>query len=317
MTPHVQPGTITGKFSLISFQKTVMKKQILLDLLQSYAQQRTRPDKTVYRAISFTHAVETAEKTGLSLRMVECTALEAGIIPERYCRNQKSLSNDDQLQLLKSHVAIIGLGGLGGTVTEILARIGVGRLTLVDGDCFDESNLNRQLLSSPANIGKSKAEVAKLRVQEINPAIEVHSVPKFFTADNSETILHQVNLAIDCLDTITDRFILEDGCRKASIPLISAAIGGSSGQATVIFPEDPGLKDIYGLPGNAPARGVEKSVGTLPFAAVYMAAVECAAATAILTGSSSELRNRLFMAEVIDHTTELFSLPGLTEESVS
>lgn len=287
-----------------------MKKKILIDLLESYAQQRTRPDKTVYSAISFAQAIETAEKTGLSLRMVECAALEAGIVPERYCRNQKSLSNDDQLQLLHSHVAIIGLGGLGGTVTEILARIGVGRLTLVDGDCFDESNLNRQLLSSPANIGKSKAEAAKLRVQEINPAVEVHSVPKFLTADNSEKILHEVHLAIDCLDTITDRFILENGCRKASIPLISAAIGGSSGQATVIFPDDPGLKDIYGPPGNAPTRGVEKSAGTLPFAAVYMAAVECAAATAILTGRPSEIRNRLFMAEVGDHTTELFSLPG-------
>jgi molybdopterin/thiamine biosynthesis adenylyltransferase len=293
----------------------VMKKLLLLDLLQSYAQQRTRPDNTFYSAISFTHAVETAEKTGLSLRLVECAALKAGIIPERYCRNQKSLSNDDQLQLLNSHVAIIGLGGLGGTVTEILARIGVGRLTLVDGDCFDESNLNRQLLSTPANIGKSKAEVAKLRVQEINPAVEVYPVPKFFTSDNSETILHKVQLAIDCLDTITDRFILEEGCRQASIPLISAAIGGSSGQATVIFPEDPGLKDIYGSPGKAPTRGVEKSAGTLPFGAVYMAAVECAAATAILTGRPSELRNRLFMAEVGDHTTELFSLPGLAEES--
>jgi molybdopterin/thiamine biosynthesis adenylyltransferase len=293
-----------------------MKKQITLDLLQSYAQQRSRPDNSLYMSMSFPHACEIAEKTGLSLRTVECAALEEGIIPERYCRNQKSLSNGDQLRLLRSHVAIIGLGGLGGTVTEILARIGVGRLTLVDGDCFDESNLNRQLLSSPANIGKSKAETAKLRVQEINPAIEVHSVPEFFTAENSKTILHEVQLAIDCLDTITDRFILEERCGKASIPLVSAAIGGSSGQATVIFPGDPGLKNIYGPPEKAPKKGVEKSVGTLAFGAVYMAAVECAAATAILLGNPPEIRNRLFMAEISSHTTELFSLPGLTEESV-
>jgi molybdopterin/thiamine biosynthesis adenylyltransferase len=291
-----------------------MKKQITLDLLQSYAQQRSRPDNTSYMSISFHHACEIAEKTGLSLRTVECAALEEGIIPERYCRNQRSLSNGDQLRLLRSHVAIIGLGGLGGTVTEILARIGVGRLTLVDGDCFDESNLNRQLLSSPANIGKSKAETAKLRVQEINPAIEVHSVPEFFTAENSEKILHEVQLAIDCLDTIKDRFLLEDECRKASIPLISAAIGGTSGQATVIFPEDQGLRDIYGPPGKAPTRGIEKSVGTLSFGAVYMAAVECAEATTILLGRPPELRKKLFIAEVSYHSTELFSLPGLTEE---
>jgi molybdopterin/thiamine biosynthesis adenylyltransferase len=291
-----------------------MENKILLNLLQSFAQQRTRPDKSSYMAILLADAWEIVKKTGLSLRTVEDAALEAGIVPERYCRNQKSLSNTDQLRLLRSHVAIIGLGGLGGAVTEILARIGIGQMTLVDGDCFDESNLNRQLLSSPANIGKSKAETAKLRVQEINPAVEVHAVPEFFRPENGQAILHGTQLAIDCLDTITDRFILEENCKKATIPLISAAIGGSSGQATVIFPEDPGLKDIYGSPGKAPQKGIEAAAGTLPFAAVYMAAVECSEVTTILLGKPPELRNKLLLTEISDHTIELFSLPGLAEK---
>ncbi len=293
-----------------------MGNTTLTDLLQSYTQLRTRPDQSEYTALFFDHSCEIAKITGLPLLSVECAALEEGIVPERYCRNQKSLSNSDQLRLLRSHVAIIGLGGLGGTVTEILARIGIGRLTLVDGDCFDESNLNRQLLSSPANLGKSKAETAKLRVQEINPAVEVHHVSEYFRADNGEKILQDVQLAIDCLDTIADRFVLEEVCRKVAIPLVSAAIGGSSGQATVIFPEDPGLKDIYGPPEKAQKIGIEKSIGTLPFGAVYMAAVECAEATTLLLGKPSELRNRLYVAEIADHTTELFGLPGLTEEPV-
>ncbi len=287
-----------------------MDNPILTDLLQSYARQRSRPDNSPYRAILFGDAFAIAQKTGLTLRAIECAALDAGIVPERYSRNQKSLSNGDQLRLLRSHVAIIGLGGLGGTVTEILARIGIGRLTLVDGDCFDESNLNRQLLSSPANVGKLKTEAAELRVKEINPAVEVLAVNEFFTKKNGQDILHGTQLAIDCLDTIADRFILEEQCQKASIPLISAAIGGSSGQATVIYPGDPGLKDIYGPPGNAPRRGMEVSLGTQPFCAVYMAAVECVEAATILLGRPSELRNKLFLAELADHTTELFSLPG-------
>ncbi|MCP4340243.1 MAG: HesA/MoeB/ThiF family protein [Desulfobulbaceae bacterium] len=265
-------------------------------------------------AILLADAWEIVEKTGLSLRTVEDAALEAGIVPERYCRNQKSLSNTDQLRLLRSHVAIIGLGGLGGAVTEILARIGIGQMTLVDGDCFDESNLNRQLLSSPANIGKSKAETAKFRVSEINPAVEVHAVPEFFKPENGQAILHGAQLAIDCLDTITDRFILEENCKKSAIPLISAAIGGSSGQATVIFPQDPGLKDIYGSPGKAPQKGIEAAAGTLPFAAVYMAAIECSEVTTILLGKPPELRNKLLLTEISDHTIELFSLPGLAEK---
>ena len=293
-----------------------MANNELIDLLKAHARHRTRPDASLYQAIFFDDAWAIAEKTGLPLLEVECAALEAGIIPERYSRNQKSLTDEDQLRLLRSHVAIVGLGGLGGTVTEILARIGIGRLTLVDGDRFDESNLNRQLLSSTAALGKLKTEAAQVRVQLINPAVEVRIIPEFFRADNGSEILHGAQLAIDCLDTITDRFVLEQACRQAAIPLISAAIGGSSGRATVIFPGDPGLKALYGSPGQAPKRGIEATAGTLPYAAVYMAAVECAEATTILLGKPSELKNKLFVAEVADHCTELFSLPGTAEESV-
>lgn len=286
-----------------------MKNNLLLDLLKSHSLLRSRPDKSSYTSIFLADENKIAARTGLGLREIECAALEAGILPERYSRNQKSFSNKDQLQLLRSHVAIIGLGGLGGSVTEILARLGIGQLTLVDGDSFDESNLNRQLLSKPAELGKSKAETAKKRVQEINPAIEVQAVPEFLSDKNSLAILNNANLAIDCLDTIADRFVLEKGCRQTNIPLVSAAIGGSSGQATTVYPLDPGLKQIYGSPLKAPRRGIEAAMGTLPFAAMYMAAVECAEAATILLGNPSELRKKLFLAEMGDHTTELFNLP--------
>jgi molybdopterin-synthase adenylyltransferase len=292
-----------------------MNKKQLSDLLHASAEERFRPDRSSYRAITFAVARTIAEQTALPLRAIECAALEAGIVPDRYSRNQQTLANADQLRLLHSHAAIIGLGGLGGTVTEILARLGVGRLTLVDGDCFEESNLNRQLLCSPASLGKKKAETARRRVEDINPAVEVRMIAEFFGAENGARILQDVQLAIDCLDNITDRFLLESACRQAAIPLVSAAVGGTSGQATVIFPEDPGLKKIYGSPQSAPARGGEATMGTLPFGAVYMAAVECAEAATILLGRPAELRNRLFTAEVAEHTTELFSLSGPAAES--
>lgn len=287
-----------------------MDKKILGELLQSHAKQRFRPDNSGYDALLFSDEKKIVQQTGLSLRQVECVALEAEILPERYSRNQKSLSNEDQLRLLRSRVIVIGLGGLGGTVTEILARIGVGCLTLVDGDCFDESNLNRQLLSSTRLLGQSKALAAKKRVAEINPAVEVQAVEQFFSEENSQELLAGTSLAVDCLDTIRDRFVLEEGCRRKGIPLVSAAIGGSSGQATLVYPGDAGLKRVYGDPEKAPSRGVEASMGTLPFAAIYMAAVECAEAVTVLLGKQPELQNRLFFADVSDHTSELFTLPN-------
>lgn len=277
----------------------------LQNLLKLQSQNKERPDGSPYKSLSFSAECQIAEQTGYPLRKIEMQALEQSIIPERYCRNQTSLSNSEQKRLLNSHVAIIGLGGLGGTVTEILARIGVGRLSLVDGDSFDDSNLNRQLLSTTAQLGKPKAGVAAQRVHEINPAVETFAVATFFNKKNGKEILQDVHLVVDCLDTISDRFTLEKTCRVLSLPMVSAAIGGSSGQATVIFPEDSGLQQIYGAPDKAPAKGIEASIGTLSFAAVYMAAVECAEAVTILLGKPPELRNRLFLADIKEHTSEI------------
>lgn len=282
-----------------------MTQSTLQHLLGLNSESKDRPDGAPYISLSFSNECRLAEQTGHSLKEIELEALKNNIVPERYCRNQTSLSNRDQQKLLQSHVAVIGLGGLGGTVTEILARTGVGRLTLVDGDSFDDSNLNRQILSNPANLGKPKAKVAAQRVNEINPAVETCPIETFFTSQNGEKILHDVHLVVDCLDTISDRFVVETSCRSLSLPMVSAAIAGSSGQATVIIPGDPGLKMVYGTPQRAPAKGVEASIGTLAFAAMYMASVECAEVVTILLGNPSELQNRLFLADIKEHTTDL------------
>jgi molybdopterin/thiamine biosynthesis adenylyltransferase len=277
-------------------------------LLEIHSENRNRPDGNAYISLSFSAGCRIAEQTGHSLKEIELQALNNNIVPERYCRNQVSLSNSDQGKLLQSHVAVIGLGGLGGTVTEILARIGVGKLTLVDGDSFDDSNLNRQILSSPTNLGRPKAKVAAERVSDINPAVETCPVETFFTGQNGEKILQDVHLVVDCLDTISDRFVVEASCQALLLPMVSGAIAGSCGQATVILPGDSGLKRIYGTPQRAPKKGVEASVGTLPFAAIYMAAVECAEAVTILLGNSPELQNKLFLADVREHTSDLVDL---------
>jgi molybdopterin/thiamine biosynthesis adenylyltransferase len=278
-----------------------------LELLHDSSQIRSRPDGSSYRAITLKVALSIASRLAMTLYQLEEIALQADILPERYSRNQKSLTSADQLKLHRSTVAITGLGGLGGAVTEILARTGVGRLTLIDGDSFDESNLNRQLLSSVKHLGHAKAEVARQRVAEINPSCQVRAEQQFLSAENGESLLEGADLAIDCLDTIKDRFILEEACRQRSIPMVSAAIGGSCGQATVIFPGDPGLKLIYGNKDQAPKKGIEASLGTLPFAAIYMACVECSEAINLLLGRQSELRNGLLITDISDHSANLVS----------
>ena len=281
-----------------------MNTSSLHKLLKQHAKTHLRPNGTSYLSLLHHSEREIAEKTEKSQREVQIAALENDIIPERYCRNQQSLSSADQIKLLKSHVTIIGQGGLGGTVTEILARIGIGRLTLVDADIFEESNLNRQLLSTVNDLGNSKAETGKKRVQSINPAIEVSAVTSFLSSINGVDILSGSDLAVDCLDSIPSRFELEKVCQYLKIPLVSAAIAGSTGQATVIFPGDAGLRLIYGEEHNAAEKGIETRLGTLPYTATLMAAVECAEAVEILCKRTASLQNTLLLADINDKSME-------------
>ncbi len=281
-----------------------MRESHLQQLLLENIRQKQFPDGSNYLALHDSEELLIHEKSGLSRKAIQIAALQSGIIPERYCRNQNSLSTGDQIRLLQSTVAIIGLGGLGGCVCEILARLGIGSLILVDGDVFEDSNLNRQLLSSTGNIGKQKCMAAKERVMAINPAIECDVKPHFLTPENCHDILHQAHLAVDCLDSIQTRFLLEKGCQKERIPLVSAAIAGTSGQATVVFPGDRGFRKIYGSPEAAPEKGLEKRLGTLPYAAVFMAAIECAEVVSILCTQSSNLHNRLLFANIKEHYIE-------------
>lgn len=291
----------------ISIASPSKAQSALIEKIQQVAIEKKRPDDTTYHSLMFKDEEYISKSSGVSHKVVQIIALQNNILPERYARNQRSLSNEDQIKLLNSHVVVIGLGGLGGTVTEILSRIGIGKLTLVDGDFFEDSNLNRQLLSSTDVLGKMKAEVAENRVAALNPAVEVIPVRKYFNHENSAEILADADIVVDCLDTISHRFILETGCRIEDIPLVSAAIGGTSGQVTVIFPGDPGLQLIYGIPEKARTKGIEATLGTLPYAAVAIAAMECAEVVALAIGKPAQLRKRLLLADFTYHSVETVS----------
>ncbi|MDZ7698955.1 MAG: ThiF family adenylyltransferase [Deltaproteobacteria bacterium] len=105
-------------------------------------------------------AVEIAKATGADFHDIYGAALKAGICPYRYVRNRQTISAEDQRTLFESCVSVVGAGGLGGGVILLLARIGIGEIVVVDGDRFDETNLNRQALSSMAALGRAKVEEA-------------------------------------------------------------------------------------------------------------------------------------------------------------
>lgn len=163
---------------------------------------------------------------------------------ERYNRNYSSISEGEQEIIGNTRVAIVGLGGLGGHVLEGLARIGIKKFHLIDKDVFDETNLNRQLLCMEDNLGKSKAVEGLNRILKINHNIEA----KVFNSkldENSIEMLRNVDIVVDCLDSIEGRFQLESLCEKLNITLIHGAIRGYYGQVAVSTPNNRIFSKIY------------------------------------------------------------------------
>ena len=163
----------------------------------------------------------------------------------RYERNIPALSEAECEILQRKRVLVVGCGGLGGHLIDMLARIGVGALRVVDGDVFEPSNLNRQLLSEVPLLGVSKAKAAADHIARVNPDVTVESVQTFLTEGNATEILADCDIVMDALDNIPSRRILAAACEKASIPYIYGAIQGWVAQAAISMPGDQLINTLY------------------------------------------------------------------------
>jgi molybdopterin-synthase adenylyltransferase len=233
--------------------------------------------------------------------------LKDQVIPERYQRNLGTIGVKGQIKLLQSRVAIVGVGGLGGTALELLVRFGVGRVVIIDGDSFAESNLNRQLLSESKNIGKRKVEVARERSREVNPATEIEIHRVVANERNLPGMIRGSQVVVDGLDNIPDRLSLEKVSKKVGIPLVHGAIAGFVGQVTTIFPEDPGLRLIYGS-GRFSRYGLEKKFGTPCITPALIATWQVSEVIKILLGWRNTLRNRVLVVDFKEQIMEVFHI---------
>ena len=163
----------------------------------------------------------------------------------RYARNIPALTRAECEVLRQQRILVVGCGGLGGHIIDQLARIGVGFLRVVDGDVFEASNLNRQLLSSVPLLGVSKATAAADHIARVNPDVTVESVQTFLTEGNATEILAGCDIVMDALDNIPSRRILAAACEKANIPYIYGAIQGWVAQAAISMPGDQLINTLY------------------------------------------------------------------------
>lgn len=216
---------------------------------------------------------------------------------ERYIRNIPSISEEQQLALADRSALVIGCGGLGGYVVEELARIGVGRITVADGDVFNESNLNRQLFSTSENIGLSKAGAAAERISLVNPDIDLTAITQFLTVSEIALLVEKADVVIDALDNVRDRLILEDICEEKGTCLVHGAVQGWNLQLGLSVPGSGLLHRLYGSSAHE-VNDSPSSMTCLCSTVACCASMEVAEAVKVLTGQESKLSGKLFLMDL-------------------
>lgn len=229
---------------------------------------------------------------GQPLAEVEEQVLLLGIMPRRYMRN--CLSCDQQLRLLRARVCVIGCGGLGGSVAEILTRTGVGYLRLIDPDSFEEHNLNRQRFATVATLGQPKVQAARTALMAINPAIHIDAVQ----AEFCETDVLAVEVIVDALDSAEKRLILAAFCTKHGRSLVHGAVREWYGQVGIATAANNLVAGLY--PGAVQESATPPPLQVIAPTVAVIAGMQAAETCKLLLGLPSVLSSSWLSCNLLD-----------------
>lgn len=215
---------------------------------------------------------------------------------ERYDRQIRipGFGVDSQMKLKNSKVVVVGVGGLGCAASTYLAAAGVGKVVLVDKERFELNNLNRQILGYQSDLGKLKVEVAKAKLKEFNPEVEIEAVPVELSERNVDDVIGNVDVVLDCLDNWETRFLINDYCVLKNTPLIHAAVSELYGQITTVMPrKGPCLRCIF---HKIPAVQTE-AIPILGAVPAVLASLEVVEAVKLLSGIGEPLVGRMLFLD--------------------
>lgn len=225
-------------------------------------------------------------RLGLSQSAAMIWCLEKGVWPLRFKANRGVFAESDQAKLLGARVLVIGCGGLGGYVCQLLARMGVGKLRVCDSEVFEESNLNRQLFCTEDRIGKPKVLSVEQELSRLASHMEVETFQEAAGPKTLPGMLDGVDVLVDCLDDIPARRECERAAQKAGAAFVHGSIAGAEGFAFLQIPGCPSvtLNHLYGPADGAQSRGAEALLGVPATTAAVLASLQARLAVhALLT----------------------------------
>lgn len=233
---------------------------------------------------------------------------------DRYARHivLREIGGAGQSRLLAAHVAVIGAGGIGCPALTYLAAAGVGRLTVIDDDLVDLSNLQRQPLFATADIGRGKADVAAERLRALNPDVSVVPVAERLDRANAARLLGETDVVLDGCDNFATRLIVSDHCTAARITLVSAAIGqfqGQIGTFTGWEPDKPCYRCFVGDAHDADDCDSCAEQGVLGAMAGLVGSFAAMEAIRALTGFGPDQAGKLHLVDGLTPAMRTLNLP--------
>ncbi|WP_428668918.1 ThiF family adenylyltransferase [Reyranella sp.] len=196
-----------------------------------------------------------------------------------------------QARLAAASVLVVGAGGLGCPVLQYLAGAGVGRITIVDHDTVEETNLHRQPLYGMDDIGKPKAEAAQARLLRFNPGIAIDAVVERLTPQNATRLVADADVIVDAADSFAVTYILSDACHAAAKPLVSASVIALTGYAGVFCGGGPSYRAVF--PEVSVDGGTCATVGVLGTAVAILGSVQAHLVLHLLVGLEPTVLGRV------------------------
>lgn len=212
---------------------------------------------------------------------------------ERYVRQTilPEVGAAGQARLAAATVLVIGAGGLGCPVLQYLAGAGVGRLTIVDHDSVEETNLHRQPLYGMGDIGVAKAEAARATLQRFNPGVVIEAIVERLTPQNAPRLVTAADLVVDAADSFAATYILSDACHAAAKPLVSASVIGLTGYAGAFCGGGPSYRAVF--PDVSVDGGTCATLGVLGSAVAVLGGLQAHLALHLLLGLEPTVLGRV------------------------
>jgi len=224
----------------------------------------------------------------------------------RYARQMilPQVGEEGQKNLRDAHVLVVGAGGLATPVLQYLAGAGIGRITLLDGDTVDQSNLHRQTLFGQAWIGQPKAKAAARILADLNPECVIVSVVAFLDPINTDQYVHDADLVLDCADSFAAAYMLSDSCLAQNTPLISASVLGLSGYVGGFCANAPSLRAVFpDLPSRAASCA---TAGVLGPVVGVIGSLQAQMALSVLLGIKPSPLGQIIQFDATDFRTSSF-----------